>query len=106
MQVATLISGVLLIAMSILTAVLAITGPSMPTTGWQVTLTSRLQHYANNVTTALGSVPGWVFLLALVAALVFLATRALSQVDTDNEEDGDDDDIERPAPLDDERIRT
>ena len=114
-QIATLVSGLLLIAMSILTAVLAVTGPSMPTSGWQVTLTSRLQHYANNVTTALSSIPGWVFLLALVATLGFLGARALGQLDEDDadEDDADADDTDAddtvpspPTPTEDERVHT
>lgn len=100
MQISTLVSGVLLVVMGILTLVLAITGPSMATRGWQVTLTSRLQHWGHNFTTALGSVPGWVFFVVLIATLGWIVRRALSQVDDELSDDGS----SKDASVEEERI--
>jgi len=93
LAVATVLSGVLLLGMGALTFVLAQTGPSMPSRGWQVTLTARLQHYAHNLTTALSSVPGWLVAVALTGFLGWLVWLAFRQQDPGEivNSDGDDD---------------
>ncbi len=65
-----LLSGLLLVGMGALTVVLAVTGPSMPTTGWRVTFTADLQHTTAVIARWLGWLPGWVVVLLLVAAAV------------------------------------
>jgi len=67
-----------------LTFVLALTGPSMANKGWQLTLTSRLQHYAHNVVSTLGGLPGWVVGLVLAGALGGLVWIAIQQRTSDS----------------------
>jgi len=69
---ASLLSGLVMTGMGVLTGVLAITGPSMPTSGWQVTLTARLNHAASVVGKALSWLPGWVVTAVIVAAVAVL----------------------------------
>ncbi|MGH8775820.1 MAG: cytochrome c biogenesis CcdA family protein [Jiangellaceae bacterium] len=63
-----LLAGLLLAAMGVLAVVLAVTGPSMPTSGWQVRFAADLQHYTAVVTDAFAWVPGWAFAALLIAA--------------------------------------
>lgn len=67
-----LLSGLLLAAMGVLTIALAVTGPAMSNTGWQVEMTAQLQHWATTIGKALGFVPGWAVLAALAASAVYL----------------------------------
>ena len=74
----TLLSGGLMIAMGILTVVIAVQGPGMATDGWQVEVSAALGHAAANIQQFLGFVPGWVSTLvvfAALAALLWLAVR-------------------------------
>jgi hypothetical protein len=72
-----LLAGVMLAAMGVLTCVLAITGPDMPTSGWRVTLAADLQHAASTATRALGGwLPGWAVALTGAVALTYLVRRA------------------------------
>jgi len=95
----TLASGVLLIGIGALVTVLAFTGPAMPSRGWQVTLSARLQHYAHNVTSALSWVPGWVMALALVGVLILLGRKVIDQLSAEpapppaEDDEGDHDDM-------------
>jgi len=75
----SLLSGVLLMAMGALVVVLAFTGTAMPTRGWQVDLSARLQHYAKVMLSWLGVVPGWVSALVIFAALGLLLRKAVAQ---------------------------
>ena len=79
LPIATVLSGLLLLGMGALTFVLALTGPSMPSRGWQVTLTARLQHYSHNVTSALSVVPGWLVAAILASVLGWLGWLAFRQ---------------------------
>ena len=74
-----LVSGAILIAMGVVVIVVAFEGNAMATSGWQVTLSARLQHYAHLVTVWAGSLPGWVTGIAIVLALAGLAWRGLRQ---------------------------
>lgn len=73
----TLASGLLLVAMGVLTVVIAFTGPGMGNSGWRIRLAADLQHWASRVTRALAWLPGWGFALILlaVAALIFSQLR-------------------------------
>lgn len=64
-----LLAAVLLTGMGALTIALAVTGPAMPTEGWQVRFAADVQHYAAVVTDALAWLPGWAFAVALLAAV-------------------------------------
>jgi cytochrome c biogenesis protein CcdA len=68
-----LLSGLLLVGMGVLTIVLAVTGPDMPTTGWRVTFTAQLQHTAAVIGRQLRWLPGWAVAGLLAAALVGIA---------------------------------
>lgn len=76
-SLANLLSGGLLAAMGVLTAVLAFRGPAM-SGGWQVRLTARLQHWASVLRNALEPIPGWIsalVVLGLLAAFIWAASR-------------------------------
>jgi hypothetical protein len=79
MPLGTLASGVLLIAMGVLTLITAVTGPSMSSSGWRETMTAWLQHASSVAAKVLHWLPGWAVLLvlaALVASLGWAASRA------------------------------
>lgn len=63
-----LLAGLLLVAMGMLAIAIALTGPAMPSSGWQLRLAADLQHYAAVAAGALGWLPGWAFAGALLAA--------------------------------------
>ena len=69
-------SGVLLAGMGVLTVVIAFTGPDMGTSGWRVRMSASLQHWAAVTTHWLSWLPGWVFAVALAAAVIFLLRQA------------------------------
>lgn len=78
-----LLSGGLLIAMGIMTVVLAARGPSMPTDGWQVRFTAWLGHRAAMVERSLSWLPTWVagpVIIAVLAAFIWRATRRTGPV--------------------------
>ena len=99
--VTSLAGGLLLIAMAVITGVTAITGPSSPTSGWQLRMVTSLQHSAHVLTTWAGHVPGWVTALTLAALLALLARLAVHQAasPTGRAEAGDGN--ERPQTFDD-----
>src|ERR1019366_7442733 len=73
----TMLSGFLMIAMGILTIVLAIRGPGMATDGWQVQVTAALGHYSAVIQRFLSFAPGWIFTGAIFGVLAFLLWKAL-----------------------------
>ena len=73
----TVVSGGLMIAMGVLAAVLAFTGPGMPSGGWQTDLSAWLQHVSSVVLNALPWIPGWVLVLLLALCFALLIRRAL-----------------------------
>ena len=78
MQPVSLISGVVLIAMSLLVLQLAFTGPAMNPEGWQAAATAFIGHVASRSTAWLSPVPGWgigLVALAIVAGLSWYALR-------------------------------
>ncbi len=75
----SLVGGLVLMAMGVLTAILAVTGTAMPRDGWQVALSARLQHYGTVVLHRVDGVPGWITALAVLGALAALAWRAINQ---------------------------
>lgn len=75
----TLASGLVLIAMGVFAIAIGLRGNTMPSSGWQVELSARLQHTAHLVEQWAGSLPGWITGLALVALLGALAWKALAQ---------------------------
>jgi cytochrome c biogenesis protein CcdA len=73
MPLGTLASGVILLAMGVLTLITAVTGPSMSSTGWRETMTAWLQHASSVTAKALSWLPGWAVLLVLAALAAALA---------------------------------
>lgn len=78
MALGTLASGLLLIVMGVLTLITAVTGPSMPSTGWRVRFAAALQHAASVATKALAWMPGWVLALLLLLGLMLLVRIAVA----------------------------
>jgi cytochrome c-type biogenesis protein len=71
------VSGVLMIAMGVLAVILALTGPGMPSGGWQTQLSAWLQHLSSVALGTLTWVPGWLLLASLLSGLGVLIRRAL-----------------------------
>ncbi len=71
------ISGGLLLAMGVLTVILAFQGPSMATEGWQVRVSAALTHTATIVRESLAWVPGPVLSALVIGALAYLVLRAV-----------------------------
>jgi cytochrome c-type biogenesis protein len=74
-----LASGLILVAMGIFVVVIAFNGNAMPSSGWQVELSARVQHYAHIVRQWAETVPGWVTGAAITAAFAGFAFKALRQ---------------------------
>ncbi len=76
MPLGTVASGVVLLGMGVVTLVTAVTGPSMPSSGWRVSFAAWLQHVSSVTGRALSWLPGWAVLLALAALAAALAWQA------------------------------
>jgi cytochrome c biogenesis protein CcdA len=76
LPVGDLLAGLLLGGIGALTIALAVNGPSMPNSGWRVTLSADLQHWAALATRDLAFVPGWAFAALALAAVALLIRRA------------------------------
>jgi hypothetical protein len=99
-QVTALISGILLMGMGGLVAVIAFTGPAMSQTGWVAEFSARLQHYASVATRSLGRLPGWSIGLVLLTLLLGLAWKAVGQAAAPETPDADAPPHRRiPAPV-------
>ena len=90
LPLASVLSGGLLVAMGILTIVLAIRGPSMPTDGWQVRFTAWLDHTAANVERGLAWLPAWLPSVAIVSLLVAFVWHAMRARRRTNDEQATD----------------
>ena len=75
----TVVSGFLMIAMGLLTIVLAIRGPGMATDGWQVEITAALGHTAAVIQRFLSFAPGWIYSILVFAALAGIFAKVISQ---------------------------
>ena len=77
-----------MIAMGVITVVLAVQGPGMAPDGWQVELAAALGHWAAVIQQFLSFIPGWISTLAVFAALgclVWIALRSRRPTATDVE---------------------
>src|SRR5207253_2498365 len=85
-----LASGLILIAMGVVVIVIAFRGNSMPSSGWQLSLSAHVQHYAHVVKVWAGTLPGWLTGIGIFAALAAFAWKALGQIgrSEDAAEDG------------------
>jgi cytochrome c-type biogenesis protein len=79
------VSGLLMIAMGVLALVLAVTGPGMPSGGWQTELSAWLQHLSARVLAALSWVPGWALAAVLAVGAVLLIRRVVRARTTGSE---------------------
>jgi cytochrome c-type biogenesis protein len=76
-----LASAVLLAVMGVAMIGVGVARDGMePTSGWQLRLSSRLQHYGHVLTDALTWLPGWLAAGIIGALAVALASRALHQI--------------------------
>jgi cytochrome c-type biogenesis protein len=89
----TAISGALMIAMGVLAIVLAVTGPGMPSGGWQTELSGWLQHISASTLHALSWLPGWAVIAILAAVFAILIGRALRRASNSPGGDGTDVDV-------------
>jgi cytochrome c biogenesis protein CcdA len=78
MPLGSAVSGVVLVGMGIVTLVTALTGPSMPSSGWRVSVAAWLGHVSSVTARALSWLPGWAVLLGLGALAAALAWQARS----------------------------
>jgi hypothetical protein len=62
--------------MGVLTLVTAVTGPSMSSSGWRVSVSAWLQHVSSVTSRALSWLPGWAVLAALAALAAALVAQA------------------------------
>src|SRR5207245_10178897 len=74
-----LASGLILVAIGIFVVVIAFNGNAMPSSGWQVELSARVQHYAHVVRQWADTVPGWITGAAIAVAFAGFAFKALRQ---------------------------
>src|SRR2546426_2639460 len=73
-----LASGLILIAMGVVVIVIAFRGNAMPSSGWQLTLSADVQHYAHLLQVWLGTLPDWITGVGIFAVLAGLAWKALA----------------------------
>jgi hypothetical protein len=66
-----------MIAMGVLAIVLAVTGPGMPSGGWQAEMSGWLQHISASTLDALSWLPGWAVIAVLAGTFAILIGRAL-----------------------------
>jgi cytochrome c biogenesis protein CcdA len=74
-RVGTLVAGLLMVGMGVLSVVLAISGPGMSSGGWQAELSGWLQHASARAVSALSFLPGWAVLVVLAAVFALLILR-------------------------------
>ena len=74
----SLVSGFLMIAMGLLTIVLAIRGPGMATNGWQVEVTAALGHAATIIQRSLSFAPGWIYSVLVLGSLALLIWKTIN----------------------------
>jgi len=96
-----LASGLILVAMGVAVIVIAFQGNAMPSSGWQLTLSAHVQHYAHLMGIWAGTLPGWITGLGIFAALAGLAWKALGQTGPSNDRHNDEGDgqLEESVPL-------
>src|SRR5882757_436375 len=89
LAVGTAISGLLMIAMGALSIALAVTGPGMPSSGWQTELSGWLQHLSAITLRAVSWLPGWALLTIVTAGLAVLIARVMRRRPSRSLVDGD-----------------
>ena len=79
-----LASGVILVGMGMLVIYIAFTGNAMSSSGWQLAVSSDVQHYAHVLLQWLSSVPGWLTTAAIFGSLIGLLWLGLRQARSRN----------------------
>jgi cytochrome c-type biogenesis protein len=94
-------SGLLMVAMGLLSVVLAFTGPGMSSGGWQTELSAWLQHLSASALAALSWIPGWILAAMLVVGFALLLRRVVRTKTTPaaSVTPGDCDDAAEPTPT-------
>jgi cytochrome c-type biogenesis protein len=98
----TAISGALMIAMGMLAIVLAVTGPGMPSGGWQIEMSGWLQHVSASALLALSWLPGWAVIAILAGLFAVLIARATRSAKS-SQPRGDSTELCDPASTQEER---
>ncbi|WP_216214746.1 cytochrome c biogenesis CcdA family protein [Amycolatopsis aidingensis] len=83
----TVVSGLLMVGMGVLTLVLALTGPAMSPGGWQGEFSAWLQHLSTVTVNALSWFPGWALLVLIACGFALLLRRALRTRNADTTPD-------------------
>lgn len=99
-----LASGAILIAMGVVVIFIAFHGNAMPSSGWQLSLSAHVQHYAHLIKVWAGTLPGWITGIGIFAVLAALAWKALGQVGLGRSVNVDDVDERGPAGVAPEKI--
>ncbi|MHB8507945.1 MAG: cytochrome c biogenesis CcdA family protein [Candidatus Dormibacteria bacterium] len=73
------LSGALLMGMGAVVVAIAFSGPVMVSHGWQVELSSTLQHWAHEATVWIGRGPAWLASGLILAALGGITWRSMAQ---------------------------
>jgi len=94
-----LASGLILIAMGVVVIVIAFRGNAMPSSGWQLSLSAHVQHYAHLIKVWAGTLPGWITGIGIFAVLAALGWKALGQVGVGRSVNVDDGDELGPAGV-------
>src|SRR5712671_1027586 len=100
----TAISGALMIAMGVLAIVLAVTGPGMPSGGWQTEMSGWLQHISASTLNALSWLPGWAVIAILAGMFAILIGRALRQASSSPGGHGADEDVDSTSSTQEEQL--
>lgn len=77
LPLSSLMSGLLMLGMGIVTMIIAVRGIGMAPDGWQVQVTAWLNHAAVVIQQSIGFIPGWLSTLIVFAALAVLVWKAL-----------------------------
>ncbi len=77
LPLSSLLSGVLMLGMGIVTMIIAVRGIGMAPDGWQVQVTAWLGHAAVVIERSIAFIPGWVSTIIVLAALAGLVWKAL-----------------------------
>jgi cytochrome c biogenesis protein CcdA len=94
-----LLSGLILVAMGVVVIVIAFRGNAMPSSGWQLTLSAHVQHYAHVIKVWAGTLPGWITGIGIFVALAALGGKALGQTGSTDDNDKHDGTHEESVPL-------
>ena len=98
-----LASGLILIAMGVVVIVIAFRGNAMPSSGWQISLSAHVQHYAHVIKVWAGTLPGWITATAIFVVLAALGWKALGQIGVGSrgkaEAEGNDEEALGASPM-------